>query len=369
MMTAKLPPLNTNGDPVCGSSGVFVGARSTTTPAKPRRRGVHSPARPPGLHPLDLFASKPGDAGQCDLRIWRDLCRCLLPGGRQIRGDLSLGASPAASHRGVSDLSWRCSSMPSTGAWPASPATPPTSAASSTASPMSSASAARRHSSRWSCFNRRRLYHLHERIMGRLVWAQSARQHVRQAALPAVRLARFNVSNEHGEQHHFSFLGLPRPRRGGGGRCVHSLMQQDLVGPHARMASWRATYLRLALRHNLALLVARLRAADGQQYPLSASGQSISPRPTVDSATGRRIDRRTPARHGSPLHAGHRQPGVCDLGRGRLECHAPSPPVGCDFAAGGCFPAFVAFGESWRDGLKTRLKRRLLIHVCQHQPS
>ena len=25
----------------------------------------------------------------------------------------------------------------------------------------------------------------------------------------AIRLARFNVSNEHGEQHHFSFLGLP----------------------------------------------------------------------------------------------------------------------------------------------------------------
>ena len=29
----------------------------------------------------------------------------------------------------------------------------------------------------------------------------------------AMRLARFNVSNEHGEQHHFSFLGLPRKLR------------------------------------------------------------------------------------------------------------------------------------------------------------
>jgi CDP-diacylglycerol--serine O-phosphatidyltransferase len=31
----------------------------------------------------------------------------------------------------------------------------------------------------------------------------------------ALRLARFNVSNEHGEQHHFSFLGLPSPAAGG----------------------------------------------------------------------------------------------------------------------------------------------------------
>jgi CDP-diacylglycerol--serine O-phosphatidyltransferase len=31
----------------------------------------------------------------------------------------------------------------------------------------------------------------------------------------AVRLARFNVSNEHGEQHHFSFLGLPSPGAAG----------------------------------------------------------------------------------------------------------------------------------------------------------
>ena len=30
-----------------------------------------------------------------------------------------------------------------------------------------------------------------------------------------IRLARFNVSNEHGEQHHFSFLGLPSPAAAG----------------------------------------------------------------------------------------------------------------------------------------------------------
>src|SRR5437660_4787110 len=43
----------------------------------------------------------------------------------------------------------------------------------------------------------------------------------------ALRLARFNVSNEHGEQHHFSFLGLPSP---GAGAAVAAfiLMQQEL---------------------------------------------------------------------------------------------------------------------------------------------
>lgn len=35
------------------------------------------------------------------------------------------------------------------------------------------------------------------------------------ACCAAIRLARFNVSNEHGEQHHFSFLGLPSPGAGG----------------------------------------------------------------------------------------------------------------------------------------------------------
>lgn len=43
----------------------------------------------------------------------------------------------------------------------------------------------------------------------------------------AIRLARFNVSNEHGEQHHFSFLGLPSP---GAAAAVVGfiLMQQEL---------------------------------------------------------------------------------------------------------------------------------------------
>ncbi len=43
-----------------------------------------------------------------------------------------------------------------------------------------------------------------------------------------LRLARFNVSNEHGEQHHFSFLGLPSPAAGGA-VAAWILMQQWLA--------------------------------------------------------------------------------------------------------------------------------------------
>lgn len=62
-------------------------------------------------------------------------------------------------------------------------------------------------------------------LFSRLIWAIGALY----MACAAMRLARFNVSNEHGEQHHFSFLGLPSPGAGG---CVAGfvLMQQYLAG-------------------------------------------------------------------------------------------------------------------------------------------
>ncbi|HZL37934.1 MAG TPA: CDP-diacylglycerol--serine O-phosphatidyltransferase [Tepidisphaeraceae bacterium] len=75
-------------------------------------------------------------------------------------------------------------------------------------------------------------------IIGRLVWAIGALY----VSCAAIRLARFNVSNEHGEQHHFSFLGLPSP---GAGAAVAGLvlMQQDL---------WEhATLTGSALAHHL----------------------------------------------------------------------------------------------------------------------
>ena len=61
-------------------------------------------------------------------------------------------------------------------------------------------------------------------VVLRLVWASAALY----MCCALIRLARFNVSNEHGEQHHFSFLGLPSP---GAAAMVTSfvLMQQDLL--------------------------------------------------------------------------------------------------------------------------------------------
>lgn len=60
--------------------------------------------------------------------------------------------------------------------------------------------------------------------VSRLIWAVGALY----MSCAAMRLARFNVSNEHGEQSHFSFLGLPSPGAGG---CVAGfvLMQQALA--------------------------------------------------------------------------------------------------------------------------------------------
>lgn len=48
-------------------------------------------------------------------------------------------------------------------------------------------------------------------IVTRAIWAIGAVY----ASCAAIRLARFNVSNEHGEQHHFSFMGLPSPGAAG----------------------------------------------------------------------------------------------------------------------------------------------------------
>jgi CDP-diacylglycerol--serine O-phosphatidyltransferase len=58
----------------------------------------------------------------------------------------------------------------------------------------------------------------------RLVWAVAALY----MCCAAIRLARFNVSNEHGEQHHFSFLGLPSPGAAGAVACL-ILMEQELA--------------------------------------------------------------------------------------------------------------------------------------------
>ena len=57
----------------------------------------------------------------------------------------------------------------------------------------------------------------------RLIWAIGAVYF----SCAAIRLARFNVSNEHGEQHHRSFLGLPSPGAAGAVAGM-ILMEQEL---------------------------------------------------------------------------------------------------------------------------------------------
>lgn len=73
-------------------------------------------------------------------------------------------------------------------------------------------------------------------VASRLIWGIGALY----MSCAAIRLARFNVSNEHGEQHHYSFLGLPSP---GAGAAVAAfiLMHQDLY--LHRSDSWVAGYL------------------------------------------------------------------------------------------------------------------------------
>jgi CDP-diacylglycerol--serine O-phosphatidyltransferase len=78
-------------------------------------------------------------------------------------------------------------------------------------------------------------------LLSRLLWAVAAIY----LSCAAIRLARFNVSNEHGEQHHFSFLGLPSP---GAAAAVAGLilMQQDLWQSF-RLPHWLAEVALTAL--------------------------------------------------------------------------------------------------------------------------
>jgi len=73
----------------------------------------------------------------------------------------------------------------------------------------------------------------------RLIWAMAAFY----LACAMLRLARFNVSNAHGEQYHFSFLGLPSP--GAAGAVVSLvLMQQSLLVDSAQVPwAWAATLM------------------------------------------------------------------------------------------------------------------------------
>jgi len=78
-------------------------------------------------------------------------------------------------------------------------------------------------------------------VASRLIWAIGAIY----LSCAALRLARFNVSNEHGEQHHFSFLGLPSPGAAGT-VAAFVLMEQALEG-HSKWSPWLAGPVRACI--------------------------------------------------------------------------------------------------------------------------
>src|SRR5947207_7343780 len=83
-------------------------------------------------------------------------------------------------------------------------------------------------------------------VLSRLIWAIGALYF----SCAAIRLARFNVSNEHGEQHHFSFLGLPSPGAGGA-VAAWILMQQDLLHESLERASRNMPHITLDVLFNI----------------------------------------------------------------------------------------------------------------------
>jgi CDP-diacylglycerol---serine O-phosphatidyltransferase len=76
-------------------------------------------------------------------------------------------------------------------------------------------------------------------LFSRSIWAIGALY----VSCAAIRLARFNVSNEHGEQHHFSFLGLPSP--GAAAAVVATILLHERL--HANEWDWVANAVVIAL--------------------------------------------------------------------------------------------------------------------------
>ncbi len=87
-------------------------------------------------------------------------------------------------------------------------------------------------------------------VISRLIWAIAALY----VSCAALRLARFNTANEHGEQHHMSFLGLPSP---GAGAAIAAfiLMQQDLRHNDFHLLSDLCLYLLPVLVLGMGLLM------------------------------------------------------------------------------------------------------------------
>src|SRR6267142_3072770 len=77
--------------------------------------------------------------------------------------------------------------------------------------------------------------------VSRLIWAIGAIY----LSCAALRLARFNVSNEHGEQHHYSFLGLPSP--GAAGTVAAFVLMEQALEAHGKWMTWVGPLVKVCL--------------------------------------------------------------------------------------------------------------------------
>src|SRR5438128_5581517 len=91
-------------------------------------------------------------------------------------------------------------------------------------------------------------------VVSRLIWGIGAVYF----SCALIRLARFNVSNEHGEQHHFSFLGLPSPGAGGA-VAAWILMQHELQPDWPRLGSFVSYFIPFLVLSTGLLMVSHFR--------------------------------------------------------------------------------------------------------------
>jgi CDP-diacylglycerol--serine O-phosphatidyltransferase len=105
-------------------------------------------------------------------------------------------------------------------------------------------------------------------VIDRLIWAIGALY----VACALIRLARFNVSNEHGEENHQSFLGLPSP--GAAGAVLALVLVQQDFQQEMRLAepgAWRDVLVWLTIGTTvlipIVLAASALLMVSGVRYP------------------------------------------------------------------------------------------------------
>ena len=92
-------------------------------------------------------------------------------------------------------------------------------------------------------------------VVSRLIWAIGGLF----MSCGAIRLARFNVSNQHGEQHHFSFLGLPIPGAAGTVAAWVLMQRYFFHEGYSRLAGVTLWLLPLVVLGTALLMVSTLR--------------------------------------------------------------------------------------------------------------